>query len=721
MPTTTQFDQLYAERRNELFGLLAVALGDANLAADAVDEGLSVAYRKRRSLPTDERLLACAFAAATEWAAKNNTTPADRGFRLDRSELDEGRPVLRKIEELPVGVRAALVLDVATPWPLEDRALALGLEPPQVERRVSRARQELDDHDGSEIEATVRSTAQSTRAPMSRPDFVKSRARRSSLRTIGAVALGAALVVGAVGAGIALTGGDEQVTAATRATSVTVVDDSTISIDGTTLALDDLSLTWSQSQFGSGNTDISSIVWADGQYVAVGRNFSGFGGDQAMIWTSVDGTAWTGQAANGIPRDSYLAALRPGTDGYFAIGVIYNQGPPQPVLWSSPDMIEWTMTPLEVPELELPDFAGQLDSYVDVTAVAAHGNTVVVGGGRHLEFDPTVLFRDQLPAGDHGFGWSTGGPGGGSVEVYGRDGQITFSATFEELGLPPEVIRFLDGPQLLVWSSSDGITFTPGVVPELNWVNALVAGPTGFVVAGGSADGPGGVYHSADGTTWAKSDLPGGANIQQLASSETGYLALESRGIGSVIWQSPNGAEWTELEAAPFNAWQLAVGPLGFIVAGTSTEGLPDPVPVTEEVDGYEVTVTFPESIIVRDLDGNLIAEYQFHELQYTSQNGSVLFDSETGEVLVRVPEGLIEESAAAFDRFGDTSDQGIWYSPSGKQWTRIDAPEIRGFSPHLMTVGSSSVLVAGWQEAGGFGPFGGGGGFVTWVGALAG
>ncbi len=721
MPTTTTFDQLYAARRNELYGLLAVSLGDANLAADAVDEGLAVAYRKRRSFDDDDDLLAAAFAAATEWASRNGEKNASRGFRLERSAaIDVDPHVAGRIESMPVGVRAALVVDAATDWDQEARAAALGVEPEQADRRIARAREAVAELNADRVEETVRRLAVGSRVPMARPEFVKTRARQSLFRRLAVLAAGFVLLAATVAGGAALLRGDPEPTRGGPVTDVALVDDGTVSIAGTDVSLDDLAFTWSQAQFGTGNIDISSIAWSDGDFIASGRTYNQFG-DRAMTWTSPDGLVWTGNAINGIPRDAYVSALRVGDDAYYAAGLVYNQGPPQPFLWSSTDLTEWTGIALEVPPIELDDVAFQFDSYVDISAVASFGTNVVVGGGQHIEFNPEFLFRDKIPvSGDHGFGWSTGGPGGGSVEVYGRNGEIVFSSTFEDLGVPVEVIRLIEGPQLLLWSSRDGSTFTSSRIPELSWINSIAAGPTGFVVAGGTTTGTTSVFQSADAVTWTKVEIAAGGNLHQIAGTANGFVALESLGVGSRMWVSPDGVEWTNLGAAPFNAWQIGAGPLGYVVVGTSTDGLPDPVAVAEEVDGYEVTVAFPESVTVRDLEGNLVAEYGFHEIQHVDAVGSVVMKGDTDEVLVRIPERLIEESASAFDGFGDASQQGIWYSPFGREWVRIDGAALGNFSPNMIAVGASSVLVAGWQEGGGFGPFGGGGGFVTWVGSPA-
>ncbi len=136
---------------------------------------------------------------------------------------------------------------------------------------------------------------------------------------------------------------------------------------------------------------------------------------------------------------------------------------------------------------------------------------------------------------------------------------------------------------LTAWVSADGVTWQgsamlagvePGNVTE---GRAIAAGPRGVVIGGSTCcrKEETAVWFSADGASWVRTSFPGLAQtyITAAAASDAGFVIIGSDGLRGRIWASPDGMEWSEVEAA---AAGLAKGELsdvvaagdGFLVAG---------------------------------------------------------------------------------------------------------------------------------------------------------
>ena len=148
-----------------------------------------------------------------------------------------------------------------------------------------------------------------------------------------------------------------------------------------------------------------------------------------------------------------------------------------------------------------------------------------------------------------------------------------------------------------VWESRDGLTWksvpTNAFANEdesLTVVNGLTYGPAGFVAVGGG--GGGGcddtgelcwdydpfAWASRDGSEWTKSrydvddlgiDLHSFGELRDVTATESGYLA-----VGGAIWSSPNGVDWTRLDATSSGARLDHVIRLdeGFVAMGANPE-----------------------------------------------------------------------------------------------------------------------------------------------------
>ncbi len=111
-------------------------------------------------------------------------------------------------------------------------------------------------------------------------------------------------------------------------------------------------------------------------------------------------------------------------------------------------------------------------------------------------------------------------------------------------------------------ASPDGVTWRP--VPAPGRATSVAAGPRGYV-----AVGPGGVWHSADLTSWRRANLGTGTGAAPRAVTATpaGYAAvggLSGKGIEMPgAWTSPDGVAWKPTRQPPGTAPPTAVAAHG--------------------------------------------------------------------------------------------------------------------------------------------------------------
>ncbi len=147
----TEFEAFYDLAWDSVFRPLAVVLGDPDLAAEAVDEAMTRAYARWRSIQQMSNPEGWVYRVAHRWALD----------RLRRSRTE--RRVLAKLvqipseettihvepglgsalEALPVEQRAVVVLACAFDWSEREIALALGIRPGTVKSRLSRGLERL--------------------------------------------------------------------------------------------------------------------------------------------------------------------------------------------------------------------------------------------------------------------------------------------------------------------------------------------------------------------------------------------------------------------------------------------------------------------------------------------------------------------------------------------------------------------------------------------------
>ena len=112
-----------------------------------------------------------------------------------------------------------------------------------------------------------------------------------------------------------------------------------------------------------------------------------------------------------------------------------------------------------------------------------------------------------------------------------------------------------DTRDLLLWTSSDGGTWTP--IPQDEFVYSIATaiatnGPVLAVATGFFAVGSGAVLTSSNGGTWEEQQPGGTARVLDVHGDAERFVAVGFRGDESadfspVIWVSPDGVDWTDV------------------------------------------------------------------------------------------------------------------------------------------------------------------------------
>ena len=150
------FDAFYRRERGSLFRALALTLGDADLAADAVDEAMARAYQRWGTVSGYDNAAGWVYRVALNWAVsslrrRRRPVPSDPDAGVGEPQLPD--PVLAEaVRSLPVAQRSVVVLRFHLDWSLEQIGGALGVPVGTVKSRLHRALGSLretlgDDHD----------------------------------------------------------------------------------------------------------------------------------------------------------------------------------------------------------------------------------------------------------------------------------------------------------------------------------------------------------------------------------------------------------------------------------------------------------------------------------------------------------------------------------------------------------------------------------------------
>jgi RNA polymerase sigma factor (sigma-70 family) len=143
------FTALWERDHDRIHRALALALGDRDLASDAVDEAFARAYARWSHVQGLEDPTGWVYRVgsnwATSWLRKRRRRPTRPIEELDRAVrdpvADDG--LAAAVARLPLKHRSAVVLRFYLDWPVDRIAAALDVPPGTVKSRLHRALGEL--------------------------------------------------------------------------------------------------------------------------------------------------------------------------------------------------------------------------------------------------------------------------------------------------------------------------------------------------------------------------------------------------------------------------------------------------------------------------------------------------------------------------------------------------------------------------------------------------
>jgi len=140
-----KFTAWWVRDRDGLRRALALSLGDADLAREAVDEAFTRAYARWSRVSQLDDPSAWVYRVATNWATswlrKRRLRPVMPAAELDRpaEDVHQDQGLLRTVAGLPAGQRSVVVLRFYLDWDIARIATALDVAPGTVKSRLNRA------------------------------------------------------------------------------------------------------------------------------------------------------------------------------------------------------------------------------------------------------------------------------------------------------------------------------------------------------------------------------------------------------------------------------------------------------------------------------------------------------------------------------------------------------------------------------------------------------
>jgi RNA polymerase sigma-70 factor (ECF subfamily) len=144
------FGAFYRDARPTIARALALALGDADLAADATDEAMTRAYERWHTVSELDRPEAWVYRVASNWAMsifRRRRLSLHRLYdpeSIDATTIDPA--VHAAVAALDVKHRSVVVCRHLLGWSVADTASALGISEGTVKSRLSRASAILRSH-----------------------------------------------------------------------------------------------------------------------------------------------------------------------------------------------------------------------------------------------------------------------------------------------------------------------------------------------------------------------------------------------------------------------------------------------------------------------------------------------------------------------------------------------------------------------------------------------
>jgi len=731
--TERDFDAAYDADRGRLYRGLVLAVGNRDIAVEAIDRAF-VKWQSRRPSRRGEPATEV-FRSAYRWAARRISKP-DRmiqGFRLQESEPSHGdEQLLRYFEKLDMVDRAILVGIHYLGWDAQRATTAVGIAAAEALPRASAAQSRLARAAGTSTEmvaaqlgGVLAAKADPMPEPLHRGDQVKGRAKWRRIGLLSSGVVGSVALVGAVAFGVQQIASDSSVEPS--GTTATNGQTTNTNAEAATVFSADR-LVWEQVPIPIQEGEISSIAYGPAGFVAIGQDWSAPNG-QSITLLSEDGLIWDVAPGATQGRNSWVNQMTIAGDKYVVIGSSFNEfaGNESPFLSISDDGVNWNM--IELPVESQIEINGQtMTVHTWVQQVAASGDQVIVMASQNIEFDPQILIEEAL--GDdlelENWGWSDRG-----IEIYSNRGDVQQIIAWEEVGIDEATISLITSGRPLIFSSSnltDWETLTMEGVGSNHWISAMgTLGDSFAAVVYGDFGST--LWTSTDGSEWSEEDaIESGASISSLATINDRVIAVGTDATGNgAAWVSTDLETWDKVDIPLGSGWlqQIQVSDAGIAIVGQEDFRPTQQVEIT--VGDFTVQATQNGGFIVLDGDGNEVAMIGSRDVRYTDDGQIELDHPETGELIVAFDQQELDQAWELQWRQFEIEQQGndpsyvLLVSETGDEWTRTDLAGAigAGFSPNGIAVGPESIVMTGWRE-GGFveDVFGGGStGASLWVG----
>ncbi|MFQ5968180.1 MAG: hypothetical protein ACE5MI_11315 [Acidimicrobiia bacterium] len=478
---------------------------------------------------------------------------------------------------------------------------------------------------------------------------------------------------------------------------------------------------------------LDSVVEFDGSYLAFGADFDGLAEKTPGVraYRSDDGRQWSDLGVV-IARASLFDVASTG-DQILAVGAFhespihttaFSMSAGAPAVWTSGDGTSW-----ERHDLPFKAEPG-IDYAANAQAVAATEERAVVFGSAHPDVESVIEaaipgeYRDLL--GSTSFSTGMGGPPF-SIQIHAPLGITIFSATFEELGVAPEVTdQFFMGPgdaggimwtsdDLRSWDASDSLGGEESI-------HEVVLGPRGeFIAHGYGLLGPL-LWTSRDGLSWETTRAPEG--IGQIAVFGNQLIATNDSGFGSSELIASSDAEtWKSLtptglfsDDIMWHFGSLSASSYGIVAVamGYAEEPFVEMEPPSIVITKGDITVTHDEMhglVVVSRGDESLLEVSTWMEqvpdqVAFDAGNRTMTFvNPDSGEDLVTVTFEEIEAAQQeAYGQFEPMRQESlVVFSPDGQQWTTQSAVDIFGVETLFTPVFAFEDVVFAAVQA--FGP----------------
>lgn len=730
---TEALDDLYRQWRDPLYRVLVLATDDRDLALDAIDGSFVSLMARLQRTPSSHPVPEILRRAIVK--TRKARSGAVRGFRLpDAASRPDAAIAVARLRSLDLVDRVVVLARLCLGWNDTEIAHATGVAVEDVPSRVDAAVQAILSDHGDEVDLVERRLSEALAGagdamarPLSRLESVKSDAR--SKRVIGVAAAGAMVAALALGAAYVVPDLLED-------PSPDVVADGEPPPGGTFGDVDETSeptataeigaIEWVETGLPFRNGELSAVTAGPDGFVAVASDWSDPSGQGLRLLESENGFEWTVLDAPGGARSGYMSDLRYADGRFVGVGSAFDQqrGTDTPFLIVTDEAGEWRMVDIATDDtIEVDGHSIQVAA--SLSSVTIDGDEIAAFGTQYPQDDLWALIEDALPEGvDGNGGWATSANG---IEIYDERGDVVYTATAEELGIPDEILVLMSAGAPSMWRSTDG---------GETWDHERVAGAfgrdayVGQIAGDGSTllvvvhSGMGSALWSSDGDDWQRVDIEEGVGPTSIIRYGDRYFVSGVSGTGAGMWASADGVDWDRVGGEALSGIQadrVAGSEFGIVAVGQSRLDGAGFGPAVVEDGDLTLTMDATGRYVVTDGGGAVLLEVFAEDLVRSSGSEVSFVDPDTDEVILTVHQRDIDLAWEAVFRqaevggpAGAATTPAIAVSRDGVDWVRLDTSAFgTGFYPSAVALGPTSILVSGYRESGGeSGP-------TLWVGEL--